>query len=78
MPTPVLLSLLVVALPLAAWTVAFGHAFVKRRLPAWNDKAATGAILGSLGISLYLFFGYVLPHGGIAEPYRWSINWSRI
>ena len=78
MPTPVLLSLLIVALPLFAWAVSFLHAFARRRLPGWTDKSATAAILISLGISLYLFFGYVLPHGGIQTPYRWSCEWLRI
>lgn len=75
MSQPVILSLILVALPLASWTVGFLHAAFRRRLPAWQDLLSTAAVFGSLAISLYLFFAYVLPGGGIHQPYTWSMNW---
>jgi hypothetical protein len=52
MPTSALLGMILVALPLLAWTTGFLHAFKERRLPSWYDKLATGSILGSLAIAL--------------------------
>lgn len=75
MDLPVLLGLLICALPLASWTVQFLYAAVNRKLPPWADLMSTTAICSSLGCALYLFFVYVLFGGGITDPYEWNPNW---
>lgn len=77
MQTPVLLAFLIVLLPFAAWLVEFGYAFGRRRLPDWADKLSTAAILGSMGLSVYLLFTEVL-FTGIETPYSWSTTWFSI
>ncbi|NRA95829.1 MAG: NADH-quinone oxidoreductase subunit L [Planctomycetes bacterium] len=79
MPNLVMLALLVVVLPLAAWTYGFLYAFFNRRLPSYQDKLATAAISGSLVIALYMFFTEVLFVGsGITNPESWSFTWIQI
>ncbi|MAE65299.1 MAG: NADH-quinone oxidoreductase subunit L [Phycisphaeraceae bacterium] len=80
MPELVLLALLVVTLPLAAWTIGFVYAFFNRRLPSWYDKLATGAVGGSLAISIYMMVAYVIlgSSEGIQEAATWSMNWFTI
>ncbi len=81
MPNLVMLALFVVALPLAAWTFGFVYAFFNRRLPAYQDKLATGAISASLAVSLWMFFTEVLFSGtgsGITDPAVWSFEWLKI
>ena len=76
MPTTALLGTLLVLLPFLSWTTGAAYALKTRRLPNWYDKMATGAILGSLAIALYMFFRYVLFSDLVAEP--WSFNWITI
>ena len=75
MPTPVLLALLIVALPLGAWAIEILHALVTRRMPAWSDKLSVAAIGGSLGLSIWMLFSLVMPGEGIAEPFSWTCTW---
>ena len=76
MPTTALLGMILVALPLLAWTTGFLYAVKNRHLPTWYDKLATGSILGSLSIALYLLLRYVLFGDLVAEP--WAMNWFTI
>lgn len=76
MPTIVSLGMILVALPLAAWTAGFLYAAKNRRLPSWYDKLATASILGSLAIALFMFARYVLGSDLVAEP--WAFNWLTI
>ncbi len=78
MPAPILMSLLIVALPLAAWTSQFLHALFKRRLPASADKISLVAVGGSLALSVWLLVTEVLMGGGISPAYVWSANWFKI
>ena len=79
MPQPVMLALVVLALPLGAFAIEFLHAFVTRRMPSWSDKLSTLAMFGALCISLYLMFTQVLGHPhGIERAYQWSMPWMNI
>ncbi|MSR74862.1 MAG: NADH-quinone oxidoreductase subunit L [Planctomycetes bacterium] len=73
MPDTILIALLIVALPLAAWTIGFLHAAVRRRLPACQDWISTVAVGVSLALSLYLMFSQVLagPAGMQAVTHSW-------
>jgi NADH-quinone oxidoreductase subunit L len=79
MPQPVLLALLILALPLGAFAIEIAHALVTRRMPSWSDKLSTATMFGALGISLYLLFTEVLggPHG-IENAFQWSTAWMSI
>jgi hypothetical protein len=72
MPTPILISLLIVAAPLLAWTGGFLHALVRRRLPGGFDRAATAAAGVSLALSTWLLVREVLLGGGIGQAWQWT------
>ena len=59
MSNQVLIALIIVALPVTAWLVEFMIAAFTRKLPSWSDKLSTGAILGSLGLSIWLFISAI-------------------
>ncbi len=72
-PDTIIIALLIVALPLAAWTIGFLHAAVRRRLPSGQDWISTCAVGGSLTLSLYLLFSQVMagPSGMQAVTHSW-------
>lgn len=76
MPTPVMLALLILILPLGAFAIEILHALFTRRMPGWSDKLSTGAMFMSLGMSLYLLATEVLGHEhGIEHAHAWSVPW---
>jgi NADH-quinone oxidoreductase subunit L len=79
MPQAVQLALVVLLLPLGAFTIELLHALVFRRLPSWSDKLSTVAMFGSLAISVYLLFTQVIGHPhGIENAAQWSMPWMNI
>ena len=74
MDTPILLALLITALPLAAFAI---QVFFGRFLPRQGDWLPTSAIGAGLLMSLYLMTQVLGSAEGI-EPSSWSVNWLTI
>ncbi|HGY90436.1 MAG TPA: NADH-quinone oxidoreductase subunit L [Planctomycetes bacterium] len=74
--TPILLALLITALPLCAFVI---QVFFGRFLPRQGDWLPTSAVGAGLVMSLYLFFTQVLgaPHG-MEHPAFWKMTWLSI
>ncbi len=75
METPILLALIITALPLAAFAV---QVFVGRFLPRQGDWLPTTAIAGGLCLSLYLMVTQVLGAPEGMESVQWSFTWLDI
>ena len=76
MDRPILLALLIVALPLAAFTIEILHALIFRKMAAWNDKLSMASMFTALGCALWLLFTEVLAKpNGIEQAYMASFPW---
>ncbi|MCA9321519.1 MAG: NADH-quinone oxidoreductase subunit L, partial [Planctomycetes bacterium] len=71
--TPILLALLITALPLGAFVI---QVFFGRFLPRQGDWLPTSAVATGLAMSVYLLITEVFGSThGITDPYFWEMNW---
>ncbi len=75
MPTEILLAIIVLLLPLAAFAVQI---FIGKRLPRGGDWVSLSAIFAGLGISTYLFVTRMLASGDPDLSYHWSARWIEL
>ena len=75
METPLVLALIITALPLASFTV---QVFFGRFLPRQGDWLPTAAVAGGLGLSLFLFFTQVLANSSGMTPVMEKISWIEL
>lgn len=73
MDRPILLAILIVALPLGAFAIEVLYALLFRRMAKWNDKLSMAAMFAALGCSLYLLFTEVLAHPHGIERLTWHL-----
>jgi NADH-quinone oxidoreductase subunit L len=75
MPIEILLAIVVLLLPLAAFAIQI---FVGKRLPRGGDWVSLSAIFAGLAISIYLFVTRMLVSGDPHLAYQWSARWIEL